>query len=121
VGIERITGEDLLSTSDRAFAEPPAAPRILRLLPGSQGAQALDVAAKPDIATILVDGPRTIEQLAADANADVLGRTGRFLTTFGIFRTAGDRIEVMELDTTLAGGRPDALQRALAVRRRARR
>lgn len=78
---------------------------MLQMLAGFQVAQSLYVAAKLDISTILVaKGPRTVHELADEVgvDADALGRVIRALTSFGVFRTSGDRVEVTDLGTTLA-------------------
>ena len=80
---------------------------MLQMLSGFQVSQALYVAAKLDIATILAaKGPQTIGQLAAEvhANADALGRVIRFLASVGVFRTDGEQVAVTELGTALAEG-----------------
>jgi predicted transcriptional regulator len=85
---------------------------MIQLLSGFQVSQALYVVAKLDIATILSNGPRTIDQLAAEtnANADALERIIRFLATLGVFRTNDDQIEVTELGAALVDDSPDSVR-----------
>ncbi|HEX6451905.1 MAG TPA: methyltransferase [Trebonia sp.] len=94
---------------------PPANIVMLQMLSGFQVSQALYVAAKLDIATILASGPRTVDQIAAEAGADSdsLARIIRFLATLGLYRTNGDKVEVTELGATLAKGRDTAYNAAL--------
>jgi predicted transcriptional regulator len=104
-----------MSNTDAISPTPPAitAPlQMTQMLAGFQVSQALYVVAKLDVATILRNGPQTIEQLAAvtNANADALGRIIRFLATLGIFRTNGDQVEITELGETLAEDRPDSVR-----------
>lgn len=88
--------------------------QMIQLLSGFQIAQALYVVAKLDIATILEDGPQTVDQLAAEthANADALGRIIRFLAALGVFRTHGDRVENTALSATLAEDDPNSVRYA---------
>jgi len=90
---------------------PPLPPHIvmLQMLSGFQVSQALYVVAKLNVATVLAEkGSRTIDQLAAEvnANADALGRVIRFLASLGVFRTNGDAVEITELGAVLAAGSP---------------
>lgn len=59
-----------------------------------------------DIASTLASGPRTVDEIAAEVNADpdALARIIRYLATLGLYRTNGDRVEVTELGATLAKG-----------------
>ncbi|MFB9831363.1 methyltransferase [Actinoallomurus acaciae] len=104
-----------MGTTENAPASPleiPPSLQMLQLLTGFQISQALYVVAKLDVATILSNGPRTIDQLAAEtsASADALGRIIRFLATLGVFRTDGDQIEVTELGATLGEDHPDSFK-----------
>jgi len=101
-----------MSITDSAAPQVPAQIQMMQLLAGFQVSQALYVVAKLDIATILSDGPRTVDQLAAEANADAdaLGRIIRFLATLGIFRTSGEEVEITQLGATLADDRADSLR-----------
>ncbi|AUI61789.1 methyltransferase [Amycolatopsis sp. BJA-103] len=104
-----------MSTTEDAPTPPLEIPpqiQMIQLLTGFEVSQALYVVAKLDIATILRNGPRTIDQLAAETNADVdaLGRIIRFLASIGVFRTDGDQIEVTELGMTLADEHPGSVR-----------
>jgi predicted transcriptional regulator len=94
---------------------PPADMVMLQMLSGFQVSEALYVAAKLDIATVLASGPRTVNEIAAEVNADAdaLARIIRFLATLGLYRTSGDQVEVTELGATLAKGRDTAYNAAL--------
>jgi hypothetical protein len=101
-----------METIDNASAQIPAPLQMMQLMAGFQVSQALYVVAKLDLATILGDGPKTIDRLATETNADAdaLGRIIRFLATLGVFRTNGDQVEITELGATLADDRPDSLR-----------
>ncbi|MGH3272751.1 MAG: methyltransferase [Streptosporangiaceae bacterium] len=89
--------------------------QMVQLLAGFQLSQALYVMAKLGVATVLADGPRPVEELvtATDANPDALRRLLRYLTQFGIFRTAGkDVVQVTPLGLTLAEGQPGSVRDA---------
>ncbi|WP_456077602.1 methyltransferase family protein [Kibdelosporangium aridum] len=75
-------------------------------------AQALYVVAELNISTALLDGPRSVEQLAAESNADsgALRRIIRYLTSYDVFRLRGDRVEVTDLGRTLADGVPGSVR-----------
>jgi hypothetical protein len=95
--------------SSSAPAEPdfPLDAIMLQMFTGFQISQAVYVAAKLDIATILAEkGPRDVRRLAAEAgaDADALGRVIRFLASLGVFRTDGDMVEITELGALLAAG-----------------
>ncbi|MEV0406556.1 methyltransferase dimerization domain-containing protein [Actinoallomurus sp. NPDC050550] len=107
-----------MNTTDNTPPQIPAPIQMLQLMAGFQVSQALYVAAKLDLATILGNGPQTIDQLAAEtnANADALGRIIRFLATLGVFRTDGDQVEITELGATLADDRPGSLRYAALAR-----
>jgi predicted transcriptional regulator/SAM-dependent methyltransferase len=80
---------------------------MLQMILGFQVSQAVYVVAKLGISAILAaKGPRTVEELAAEvnANADALGRVIRFLASLGLFRTNGAQVEVTDLGATLADG-----------------
>jgi len=87
-------------------AEVPKPVQMLQLLAGFQISQALYAVAELGVATALLTGPRTAEDLASStgANADALTRVVRALAPLGVFRTEGDLIEVTELGATLAEG-----------------
>jgi hypothetical protein len=94
---------------------PSANMQMLQMISGFRDSQALYVAAKLDIATALAGGPRTVDEIAAEVNADpdALARIIRFLATLGLYRTDGDRVEVTELGATLAKGPNTAYNAAL--------
>jgi hypothetical protein len=94
---------------------PSANMLMLQMLSGFQISQALYTVAKLDIAGILARGPRTVDEIAAEAgaDADALGRIIRFLATIGLYRTSGDQVEVTELGATLAKGRDSAYSAAI--------
>src|SRR5262249_9996003 len=102
-------------TETRNHATPPANMLMLEMLAGFQVSQALYVAAKLDVATVLASGPRTVREIAAEVNADAdaLGRILRFLATLGLYRTNGDQVEVTELGATLAKSHDTAYNAAL--------
>jgi hypothetical protein len=93
-------------------AELPAAVRMLGLLSGFQLSQALFAVAELDVATVLLSGPREVDDIAAEvgADADTLGRTIRYLAQHGIFRTSGGTVEITDLGRTLADGPADSLR-----------
>ncbi len=70
---------------------PPVA--MFQLLNGYRITQTLSVAAKLGIADLLVDGPKTPEELAAEAgvNADALYRILRALASEGVFEEVAER------------------------------
>jgi hypothetical protein len=72
--------------------------------------------AKLGVATALLGGPQTVQQLAAATNsdADALGRVVRFLATLGVFRISGATVEITDLGATLAEGSPGSV-RGLAL------
>lgn len=90
----------------------PAAVRIQQLLTGFETSQALYVVAELGVATALLDGPRSVEYLAAatGADRDALGRIIRFLTPHGVFRTVPGGVEVTDLGRTLADGPADSVR-----------
>lgn len=76
----------------------------MRMLSGYPIGCALRFAVDLDLATILVDGPCTIEDLAVFTETDrgVLERNIRRLETVGVFRMHGSTVEVTELGASLA-------------------
>ena len=92
--------------------ELPAPVQMTGLLAGFQVSQALFVVARLDLATVLADGSRTIDELAAatGAKADPIRRLIRSLAPLGIFRTHGDTVEITPLGATLAEGRPGSVR-----------
>jgi hypothetical protein len=94
---------------------PPV--QMVQLLTGFQVAQALYVAAKLNVASQLVDGPRSVEDLAAAVGAHPLSlrRLLRTLGSLGVFsETAAGEIELTPLAATLVDGVPGSM-RALAL------
>jgi O-methyltransferase domain/Dimerisation domain len=92
--------------------EVPEPVQMVQLLAGFQLSQALYVVAKLGLCSALVDGPQTIEQLAAatGAEADVVGRLVRTLAPLGIFRTSDGRVQATSLGLTLAEGHPGSVR-----------
>lgn len=91
----------------------PAAAVMLQLLSGFEVSQALYVVAELGVATALLDGPRSVEDLAAGSgvDADALGRVIRFLAPLGVFSTAaGGKVGVTDLGRTLADGPLDSVR-----------
>jgi O-methyltransferase domain/Dimerisation domain len=90
----------------------PAAMRMLELLSGFVVSQALYVIAELGVATALLGGPRTVEDLASTtgAHADALWRIIRFLAPLGVFRSDGRKVEVTDLGRTLADGPADSVR-----------
>ncbi|WP_411093418.1 methyltransferase [Streptomyces sp. 049-1] len=82
------------------------------MLTGFQLSQAIFAIAELDVATVLLSGPRQVDELAADvdADADTLGRIVRYLAQHGIFRTSGSTVELTDLGRTLADGPADSLR-----------
>lgn len=90
----------------------PAAVRMQQLLTGFEVSQALYVVAELGVATALLDGPRSVEDLAVATNADsdALKRVIRFLTPLGVFRSADGGVAVTDLGRTLADGPADSVR-----------
>src|SRR4051812_21334549 len=87
--------------------ELPPPGQMVQLLAGFQLSQALYVVAKLDVATALLDGPRSVDDLSAwcCADADALRRILRSLTALGVFASEGDdRYGLTPLGSTLAAG-----------------
>ncbi|GFG63914.1 hydroxyneurosporene-O-methyltransferase [Mycobacterium kubicae] len=97
-------------TADPQIA--PAAAQMHQLLAGFEVSQALYVVAELDIATVLLQGPRRVDDLATSvgANADALERLIRFLVPLGVFHTSGRDVELTELGRTLADGPADSMR-----------
>ena len=70
-----------------AAAPPPPPVQMLQMLAGFQVSQALYVAAKLGVADRLVDGPRSVADVADTVGADAasLRRLLRTLASFGVF------------------------------------
>jgi hypothetical protein len=92
--------------------EVPPFVSMMQLLSGFQLSQALYTIAELDVAGLLLDKPRTVEELAeaAGADTDALRRVVRFLETVGVFRVNGDVVEVTDLGATLAEGVPGSVR-----------
>ncbi|HEY0693902.1 MAG TPA: methyltransferase [Kribbella sp.] len=97
---------------NHVIPEIPAAMRMQQLLSGFEVSQALYVIAELGVATALLEGPRSFEDLAATTGSDVdaLGRIIRFLASFDVFRTDGGTVEVTDLGWTLADGPADSVR-----------
>jgi hypothetical protein len=97
--------------------EPEPWQQLTEMLMGSWVSRAIHVAAKLRIADHLKDGPRTAEELAAEAGvaARPLYRILRALAGVGVFAEQGDRrFRLNPLAEPLREGGPDSV-RALAV------
>lgn len=99
-------GEDSAQSAAPAAPVPPDASfmRRMEMLSGYPVGGALRFAVDLDLATILVDGPCTIEDLAVFTETDrsVLERQIRALESVGVFRVNGSTVEVTELGASLA-------------------
>lgn len=87
--------------------------QMARLLGGFQLSQALYAVAKLDIATALVQAPRSAAEVAAEVGCSVgpVRRLLRDLTGFGVFATAGeDRFAVTPFGATLASNTPGSVR-----------
>ena len=71
-------------TESNHQATRPANMLMLQRLAGFQVSQALYVAAKLDVATVLAGGPRTVSEIAAEVNADLSVLTPRELEVLGL-------------------------------------
>ncbi|MEV5149968.1 methyltransferase [Streptomyces sp. NPDC052727] len=82
------------------------------MLLGFQLSQALYVVAELDVPTLLVSGPRTVEDLAAATGADTdkLRRIIRYLEMVGVFQVEDDTVQITELGATLADGTPGSVR-----------
>ena len=92
---------------------PPPPVLMVQLLAGFQVAQALYVVAKLDVATALIDGPRSVDELAGSLGADpsALRRLLRTLAGLGVFTSVGkETYALTRLGTTLAQGSPDSVR-----------
>lgn len=88
------------------------ATRMATLLAGFQISQALYAVAKLEIPAALLDGPRPVTDLAAEAGVDpdLLRRVLHVLTGQGVFTHApGDAFALTELGTTLTTGAPGSV------------
>lgn len=89
-----------------ADAELPAAVEMRQLLLGFVTSMALYTVAELDVATPLLNGPKTVEELAGitGANADMLRRIVRVVASIGVFQLKGNTVEINDLGATLADG-----------------
>jgi hypothetical protein len=99
--------------------QQPAA-KMLELLSGFVVSQAVFMVAELGAANVLLDGPRTVDDLAAavGAQADPLRRIIRLLAQHGVFRTSGDIVELTDIGRTLADGPTDSLRKLASYFRR---
>ncbi|MGH6657261.1 MAG: methyltransferase family protein, partial [Actinocrinis sp.] len=83
----------------RAAAQLPPFLRMMQMIAGFQVSQALQAAAELDLATILVDGPCTVQDLAAYTGAapEAIDRIVGFLENLGVFRRTAKGVEVTDL------------------------
>lgn len=90
---------------------PPFA-SMMQMLAGFQLSQALYVAAELDVAGLVLEKPRTIDELAdaTGADADALRRVVRFLETFGVFQVSEGTVAATELGATLVDGLPGSVR-----------
>jgi len=95
-----------------AGEQVPEPMQMVQMLGAFQLSQALYVVAKLGVSSALVDGPRTIEDLAArtGANADALGRIVRTLAPLGLFWTDDHKVGATDLGLTLAEGHPGSVR-----------
>jgi hypothetical protein len=99
------------TNTNEGAAPPPVA--MFQLLNGYRMTQALYVAARLGIADLLRDGPKTAEELAAEAgaNADALYRILRALASGGVFEeVVGRRFVLTPLAETLRSDHPDSMR-----------
>jgi hypothetical protein len=92
--------------------ELPPPVQMVQLLAGFQISQALYTVAKLDVATLLAERPRPVEELAVAVGADVesLGRLLRALGSIGLFhQSAPGTYEPTPLGLTLARDTPGSM------------
>src|SRR4051812_32714882 len=93
--------------------EPPPPVQMVELLTGFQVSQALYCVAELGVSTRLLDGPRTVAELAdaVGASPPALRRLLRDLAGLGLFTAAGpDTWAVTPLGATLAEGSPGSVR-----------
>src|SRR3954447_15371580 len=93
--------------------EPPPPVQMVQLLAGFQVSQALYCVAELGVSTRLLDGPRTVEELAGavGAHPPALRRLLRDLAGLGLFTATGpDTWAVTPLGATLAEGTPGSVR-----------
>jgi O-methyltransferase domain/Dimerisation domain len=96
---------------------PPAPAVLLQMMTGYWVSQAVYIAAKLGLADLLVDGPRSAEELAAasHSHAPSLYRLLRALASVGVFTEASPgAFALTPLAALLRSGTPDSM-RALAI------
>ena len=92
------------------MTEPPPTDRMAGMITGYWTSQAIYVAAKLGIADLLVDGPRTADQLAQDTgtHARSLYRLLRALASVGVFsESEGGALTHSRTLNDPVGPRPD--------------
>ncbi len=94
-----------------AFQVPPAV-QMMQMLVGFEVSQALYTVAELGVATVLLDGPRSVADLAVatESNEDALRRIIRFLATLGVFHVENDTVSATALGLTLAEGPADSMR-----------
>jgi hypothetical protein len=100
-----------MTTPDRSVAE--RAGEMTNLLAGFQVSQALYAVSKLDIPAALLDGPRSVTELATRAQVDpgLLRRVLHTLTGQGVFTHApDDAFALTELGATLVTGAPGSVR-----------
>lgn len=98
---------------ESASAESTAPLRMLRMVQGFELSQALYAVAKLDLATELVAGPRTVEDLAqrTGTHPDAVFRLLRTLTGFGVFHQPNPgTFAITELGRCLAADEPQSIR-----------
>lgn len=94
-------------------AAPPPPVQMIQMLAGFQISQALYVAAKLGVADQLVDGPRSVADVADIVGADPssLGRLLRTLASLGVFTESEPEVfAVTPLGRTLASDEPGSMR-----------
>lgn len=92
---------------------PPPAASMVQLLAGFQVSQAVFAVADLGVATILEqEGPKTVAELAERTGVlpEPLGRLVRSLAPVGVFRTAGELVDITPVGATLSEKHPQSLQ-----------
>jgi O-methyltransferase domain/Dimerisation domain len=95
--LEEVTSPEVAALpreSSVAFESMPADIALTRMIFGPLGARAVYVAAKLGIADLLVDGPKSVTQLAQTVGADApsLYRVLRALASFDVFKEKADQV-----------------------------
>ena len=94
-------------------AAPPPPVKMIQMLAGFQISQALYVAAKLGVADQLIDGPRSVAEIAEAIGADPspLGRLLRTLASLGVFTESEPGVfAVTPLGRTLASDEPGSMR-----------